>query len=221
MCLIRTNISCKGLDKLVLAAFCGGKVRRNTRVTVTQVPQIGHTEGVAQRYARALYDYASEQASLSDVLKEVRGLRDAISQSDDLRKFLADARLDIRRSREVASALVTKLGFGDVLCRFVGVVAENLRLGDLATILDGVLALDARLRGEVPAEVISAQPLTDMQRSQLQARLAEAGYSRVSLTERTDASLIGGMTVRVGSTLFDTSIAGRLTRLQNAMKGAA
>ncbi len=196
-------------------------VRRNTRVTVTQVPQVGHTGGLAQRYARALYDLASEQGNLSDVLGEVKALRAAIAESDDLRKFLADARMDIHQGRTVSNVLMSKLGFGDVLRRFVGVIADNRRLPDLASILDGVLALDSALRGEVVAEVRSAQPLTDMQRSQLQARLAEAGYSRVSMTERTDAALLGGMTVRIGSTVFDTSIAGRLTRLQNAMKGAA
>nr|WP_249193737.1 ATP synthase F1 subunit delta [Gluconobacter wancherniae] len=197
------------------------KVRRNTRVTVTQEPQIRPVSGVAQRYARALYDYASEQGAISDVLRQVRGLREAIGQSADLRVFLRDARLDERRSAEVAGALMEKLGFGDALRRFVGVIASNRRLSELASILDGVIALDATLRGEVVAEIRSTQPLTDMQRSQLQGRLAEAGYSRVSMIERTDTSLIGGMTVRVGSTLFDTSIAGRLTRLQNAMKGAA
>jgi len=221
VCLILYGFGSKGPDKPVPAASCGGKVRRNTRVTVTQVPQMGPTGGLAQRYARALYDYASEQGALSDVLAQVQGLRDAISQSADLRTFLADSRLDAHRSSEVAGALTEKLGFGDAVRRFVGVIAANHRLADLAAILDGVLALDASLRGETVAEIRSAQPLTDMQRSQLQARLAEAGYSRVSMSERTDASLIGGMTVRVGSTLFDTSIAGRLTRLQNAMKGAA
>ncbi|MBS1065701.1 ATP synthase F1 subunit delta [Gluconobacter kondonii] len=190
-------------------------------MTVTQVPQVGQTGGLAQRYARALYDLASEQGNLPDVLGEVKALRTAISESDDLRKFLADARLDIRQGQTVSNVLMSKLGFGDVLRRFVGVIAENRRLPDLASILDGVLALDAALRGEVVAEVRSAQPLNDTQRSQLQARLAEAGYSRVSMTEHTDATLLGGMTVRIGSTLFDTSIAGRLTRLQNAMKGAA
>ena len=197
------------------------KVRRNTRVTVTQEPQIRPVSGVAQRYARALYDYASEQGAISDVLRQVRGLREAIGQSADLRVFLRDARLDERRSAAVAGALMEKLGFGDALRRFVSVIASNRRLSELASILDGVIALDATLRGEVVAEIRSTQPLTDMQRSQLQGRLAEAGYSRVSMIERTDTSLIGGMTVRVGSTLFDTSIAGRLTRLQNAMKGAA
>ncbi|MBS1063578.1 ATP synthase F1 subunit delta [Gluconobacter wancherniae] len=190
-------------------------------MTVTQEPQIRPVSGVAQRYARALYDYASEQGAISDVLRQVRGLREAIGQSADLRVFLRDARLDERRSAEVAGALMEKLGFGDALRRFVGVIASNRRLSELASILDGVIALDATLRGEVVAEIRSTQPLTDMQRSQLQGRLAEAGYSRVSMIERTDTSLIGGMTVRVGSTLFDTSIAGRLTRLQNAMKGAA
>nr|WP_294916055.1 ATP synthase F1 subunit delta [uncultured Neokomagataea sp.] len=189
--------------------------------TVTQVPQMGAVNGAAGRYARAFYDYVSEQGGLAEVVPQVRALRDALGASDDLRAFLNDVRIDQKGADRVVGALVERFGLSDAIRRLVGVVSQNGRLALLGDVLDGVLAYDAALRGESVAEIRSAQPLSDAQRVQLQVRLAEAGYSRVALVEQVDPALIGGMTVRVGSTLFDTSIAGRLTRLQNAMKGAA
>jgi F-type H+-transporting ATPase subunit delta len=69
--------------------------------------------------------------------------------------------------------------------------------------------------------VATAHPLTDVQRTQLAARLTEAGYSNVKLVERIDATLLGGLVLRLGSRLYDSSIKSKLQRLQYAMKGAA
>ena len=67
----------------------------------------------------------------------------------------------------------------------------------------------------------SAHPLTDVQREQLRARLIEAGYGNVNIQEAVDPSLLGGLVVRIGARLYDTSLKSRLQRLQYAMKGAA
>jgi len=73
----------------------------------------------------------------------------------------------------------------------------------------------------VMAQVSSAHRLSGVQREQLRARLIEAGYGRVSIDERVDESLLGGVVVRVGARLYDSSIKSRLQRLQYAMKGVA
>ena len=69
--------------------------------------------------------------------------------------------------------------------------------------------------------VTSAHPLTDTQRAQITARLTEAGYSGIRLSEQVDPSILGGLIVRIGSRLYDNSIKSKLQRLQYAMKGAA
>lgn len=178
-------------------------------------------DGLANRYAKALFDYAEERGSLSDVLDQVRALRALIAESAPLRRFLHDPTLDTRDATKAVEAVMTGQGFGDALRRFVGVVAANNRLSHLPEILAGVLAIDARRRGEMVAEVRTAQPLSPTQRTNLQARLAEAGYARVSIVEHVAPELIGGLVVRIGARLFDTSIRGRLSRIQNVMKGAA
>ncbi|WP_122048776.1 ATP synthase F1 subunit delta [Asaia bogorensis] len=177
--------------------------------------------GMAQRYALALYEYAEEKSVLPEVLDQVRALRKLIAESAALREFLADQSLDSRQAGQGLEAVLKAQGFSETLKRFVGVVSRNRRASRIDEILGAVLALDAKRRGETIAEVRSAQPLTAGQRSALQTRLAEAGYARVSMIERVQPELIGGLVVQIGAKLFDTSIRGRLTRIQNAMKGAA
>ncbi len=194
-----------------------------TVVETAEAPQVSRdvSGGMAQRYALALYDYADEKSVLPEVLDQVRALRKLIAESASLREFLADQSLDSRQAGQGLEAVLNAQGFSETLKRFVAVIARNRRVARVDEILGAVLALDAKRRGETIAEVRSAQPLTAGQRSALQTRLAEAGYARVSMIERVEPELIGGLVVQIGAKLFDTSIRGRLTRIQNAMKGAA
>ncbi|CDG33513.1 MULTISPECIES: ATP synthase F1 subunit delta [Acetobacteraceae] len=191
-------------------------------MTVAQEKQIRAPGEVAQRYARAFEDYLSDsKQDKATVLEQVRALRKAIAQLPDLRTALADPRLDISQTEKLVKALGSALGLGEALQRFVGFIAHQRRLSGLDEILSAVLLLDARQRGEVRVEVTTARPMEDGQRESLRASLQQAGYANIAMTEHVDQTLLGGMVVRVGSVLFDTSIAGRLARLQNAMKGAA
>jgi F-type H+-transporting ATPase subunit delta len=103
----------------------------------------------------------------------------------------------------------------------VGVVAANRRLRSLRQIVTAFASLVAERRGIVTAHVASAHPLTDVQRQQLRARLIEAGFGNVNILESVEPDLLGGLVVRVGARLYDTSLKSRLQRLQYAMKGAA
>jgi F-type H+-transporting ATPase subunit delta len=100
-------------------------------------------------------------------------------------------------------------------------VANNRRLNHLREIVQAFGALVAERRGIVTAHVASAHPLNDVQRQQLRARLIEAGFGNVNIHESLQPELLGGLVVRVGARLYDTSLKSRLQRLQYAMKGAA
>lgn len=180
----------------------------------------GPTGGLAGRYATALYELADERRALDEAVDQADGLGRLIDQSAPLRALLADPVLDLAQSRKAMLALLQSQGFGEMLQHFVGVVINNRRLPDLRAILSGFAALVAARRGIVVADVASAHPLTDLQRTQLRARLTEAGYGRVNIQERVDAALLGGLVVRVGPRLYDASLKSRLARLHYAMKGA-
>lgn len=177
--------------------------------------------GLAGRYAQALYAYADDQHALDTTVTEMQSLGQVIDESPDLRRLLESPLIDVHQARAAVLAVLREEGFGKVVQDFVGVVANNRRLRALRQIVAAFAALVAERRGVVTAEVTSAHPLTDVQRNQLRARLTEVGYGSVDLHERVDRSLLGGLVVKIGARLYDTSLKSRLQRLQYAMKGAA
>ena len=112
-------------------------------------------------------------------------------------------------------------GFSPTIQHFVGVIAANRRLSKLRAIVSAFAALVARKRGVVTAHVVTAHGLSLPQREAVRARLIEAGYGNVNIDEQVDASILGGLVVRIGARLYDSSIKSRLQRLQFAMKGTA
>lgn len=182
------------------------------------MPQTG--TGAADRYARALYSLADDERALDGTVGEMAALGRLIDESAEFRRLLASPLVDVRQGSAAADAVLAQEGFSPLLRRFVGVVAGNRRLGLLRTIVARFAALAAERRGVVTAEVASAHPLSDVQRETLRARLIEAGYGHVDITEQVDPALLGGIAVRIGARLFDASLRSRLARLKHAM-GAA
>jgi F-type H+-transporting ATPase subunit delta len=177
--------------------------------------------GLADRYAAALYSFAEDAHALDTVVAEVEQLGRLIAASADFRRLIESPLIDVQQARRAALAVLEAEGFGKPVRDFVGVVAGNRRLRSLPAIVGAFAALVAQKRGVVTAHVASAHPLNDVQRQQLRARLIEAGYGNVNIVEQVQADLLGGLVVRVGARLYDTSLKSRLQRLQYAMKGAA
>ena len=179
------------------------------------------TSGPAGRYAAALYAHASETRSLDEVVDQMVSLGQLIDQSPEFRRLLASPLIDLNQARAAAFAVLDSEGFGRVVHDFVGVVISNRRIALLRPIVAAFAALVAEKRGVITAHVTSAHPLSDLQEQQLRARLIEAGYSNVNIVKQVDPALLGGLVVRIGARLYDTSLKSRLQRLQYAMKGAA
>ena len=211
----------RGLQLVCVTHDSGLEKRTVDSTGTTSIPIASIANGLAGRYATALYDLASDKQKLDLVLDQAKALSSMLEQSADLSSVLVDRTLDIRQATRALLAVLDKEGFDLLIRDFVGVVATNRRLPHLREILAALAAIAAARRGEVVADVVSAHPLNDVQRAQLRGRLAEAGYSKVNIQERVDAALLGGLVVRVGARLYDTSLRSRLTRLHHAMKGAA
>ncbi len=177
--------------------------------------------GLAGRYAAALYALADENHALDATVAEMDGLGRLIEASADFRRLLDSPLIDVNQSSRAARAVLSAEGFSKMVQDFVGVVAANRRLRDLREIVHAFADLVAQKRGVITAQVSSAHPLSDVQRQHLRARLIEAGYSNVNILEQVEPDLLGGMVVKIGARLYDTSLKSRLQRLQYAMKGAA
>jgi len=189
--------------------------------TTSGATTIASGGGLADRYAAALYSHADEQHALETVVAEMATLGRLIDASADFRRLIESPLIDIHQARRAALAVLEQEGFGKPVRDFVGVVANNRRLRNLRDIVNAFAALVAERRGIITAHVASAHPLNDVQRQQLRARLIEAGYGNVNINESVEPDLLGGLVVRVGARLYDTSLKSRLQRLQYAMKGAA
>jgi F-type H+-transporting ATPase subunit delta len=191
----------------------------NTSPTPTGAPD--RASGLSARYARALYDLADERKQLDQTVTEMATLGELIKTDAPLQRLVASRSIDAMEAARAMDAVLSSQGFSDLIRHFIGTAIQNRRLRDLPDLISGFAVYVAGKRGIVTAEVASAHPLTDVQRTQLTARLAEAGYGRVTIRESVDPALLGGLTVRIGSKLYDTSLKSRLQRLRFVMKGAA
>lgn len=177
------------------------------------------TAGLAARYAAALFELADEAKQLDSVAADLKTVKAMIDGSADLRRLVRSPVLTRAEQGKAMAAVLQQAGVGDLLRRFVALVAENRRLFALVDMIDAYLAELARRRGEVTATVTSAIALTEAQTASVTDALKRAVGGKVAVELRTDPSLIGGLVVKVGSRMIDNSLKSKLQRLQLAMKG--
>lgn len=174
---------------------------------------------IAERYASALYELADSAKALDQVAADLRSLKAMMAASADLVRLIRSPVLGRADQSKAVTALAEKAGFHDLTRRFLGTVAANRRLFTLSSVIEGFLAELARRRGEATADVTSAVSLTPAQTAALEEALRSVVGSKVTVDLKVDKSLIGGLVVRVGSRMIDTSLATKLRRLRLAMKG--
>ncbi|HHN72541.1 MAG TPA: F0F1 ATP synthase subunit delta [Thermopetrobacter sp.] len=172
------------------------------------------------RYARALFALAGEEGVTEGVGEDLEALAGAIDAAPDLARFIASPLHDAKTQIAVLDAIMEKLGTGPLVRRFVHVVAGNRRLALLPQMIAAWRAIIARARGEIHAEVTSASPLTAAQMRKVEKALREALDSEVQIANEVDPSLIGGLVVKIGSRMIDTSLRTRLNTLKSLLKGA-
>ena len=177
------------------------------------------TSGVAGRYASALFDLARDSGQLDAIRDDLSALGALITESADLNTLVESPLLSRDDQAKGMSAVLDKAGAQDLTRRFIGVVAENRRLFALPDIIRAYQAILAGFRGEMTAEVVSAQPLTEDQKNTLKDTLSQELRRTIQLDASVDETLLGGLVVRIGSRMIDNSLRTKLFNLQTAMKG--
>ncbi|MEM9605833.1 MAG: ATP synthase F1 subunit delta [Actinomycetota bacterium] len=169
-----------------------------------------------EAYASALLEVASVEGALDTVTDELHAVRTAFEASDDLRTTLTDQAIPVARRQQVVEQLL-----GDrahpVTTSLVDFVVGSGRAGDLPEIVGRVIELAAEGRDALVAEVRSAQPLTDDQRTRLAANLSQRMGKNVDVRVSVDSSLMGGIVTQIGDTVIDGSVRTRLARLRDAV----
>jgi F-type H+-transporting ATPase subunit delta len=174
---------------------------------------------IAERYAAALYELADESKALDQVAADLRHVRQMMSQSADLDRLIRSPVISRIDQAKAMTAVARQAGFHDLSLRFLGMMASNRRLFALNATIGEFLAELARRRGEVAAHVTSAIALSPAQVEALNAALRTAAGAKVAVEHKVDPALIGGLVVRLGSRMIDTSLASKLRRLSLVMKG--
>ena len=179
-------------------------------------------KGLAGRYAGALYALAEDAGKIDAVVADLTSLADILAGNDELKMLAGSPAISWSDQTKAMTAILEKGGADALTVKFVGTVASNGRLHALSRIISAFLAEHARRRGEISAEVISAVELDDKRRTRVEKAVAIlAGSDKLSLSMRVDPALIGGLVVRIGSRMIDTSVRTKLNRLETAMKGIA
>ena len=174
--------------------------------------------GIAARYATAVFELAKEAGDLDALERDVDTLDDAITGSADLRDLIRSPIYTRDQQSGAVSALAQKMGLSGTFANTLKLMASKRRLFVLSQLLVVLREKIADEKGEVTAEVQSARALSDKQQSALVKTLKASVGKDVKMKLSVDESLIGGLIVKVGSKMIDTSIRSKLAALQNTMK---
>ena len=177
--------------------------------------------GLAGRYASALFELAEEARALDAIAADLKGLVRLTDESADFRRLIRSPVIGRDAQQRAVAAILEAAGAHALTRNFLGTIVRNRRLFALPTMAATFLDLLAKRRGEVTADVISAADLKDDQRARLTEALRKLVGAEVALKTRTDPGLLGGLVVKVGSRMVDSSIRTKLQRLGLAMKGVA
>ncbi|MGR3503137.1 F0F1 ATP synthase subunit delta [Pseudaestuariivita sp.] len=176
------------------------------------------SSGIAERYATAVFEIARDNDNLGKLESSVDDLGAALDTSEELRDMIGSPVLTREAQGQAITAVAKAVGVSPVMQNVLGLMAEKRRLFVLPHMLAHLDAMIAAHKGEVTAEVTSAQALSAAQSKKLAETLKARFGQDVNIKATVDESLIGGLVVKVGSKMIDTSVRAKLNALQNAMK---
>jgi F-type H+-transporting ATPase subunit delta len=176
--------------------------------------------GIAARYATAVFDIAKEGKKLPALEKDIDALDAALGGSADFRALISSPIYSREQQADAIAEIARKMALSETVANTLGLMASKRRLFVLPQLVNELRARLADEKGEVTADVTAAQALTKAQQDKLAKTLKESVGKDVKINMAVDESLIGGLVVKVGSKMIDTSIRSKLAALQNSMKEA-
>jgi F-type H+-transporting ATPase subunit delta len=175
--------------------------------------------GLAGRYANAVFELAQEEKSVEAVERDFITLRTLIDQNPDLARLVKAPVFTRDEQSRTMNAVLEKMGAANLTNKFILTLAAKRRLFALGDIIRAYERLIAKLRGEVQAQVTSARTLSDAETAELKAILKSKLGRDPRLEAKVDANLLGGLVVKVGSRMIDSSLRTKLNSIRAAMRG--
>jgi F-type H+-transporting ATPase subunit delta len=179
-----------------------------------------NVSGVAGRYATALFELARDEKSVDSVKADLDKFEAMMAESPDLARLVRSPVFAADAQTRALSAVLEKAGIDGVAAKFLKVLTANRRLFAVRDVIRGFRALVARFKGEVSADVTVAEPLNDKNLEALKGALKNVTGKDVDLNIKVDPAIIGGLIVKLGSRMVDSSLRTKLNSIKNAMKEA-
>jgi F-type H+-transporting ATPase subunit delta len=179
----------------------------------------GIQASLSGRYATALFDLARDSKAIDSVGKSLDSLKEALAASTDFASLTTNPLVSRSAAASAVAALAKSMKLDTLTANFLGVLAQNRRLGELGAIIRAFGALASAHRGEATADVTSAHKLDTKQIAALGAQLKAKVGRDVAINQKVDPAILGGLVVKIGSQMIDSSIKTRLNTLATAMKG--
>jgi F-type H+-transporting ATPase subunit delta len=174
--------------------------------------------GMAGRYATALFELALEAGDVDSVLADLQRFDALLDLSVDLSRLVRSPVFTADVQSKAMAAVIDKAGLGGLAARFIKVVTSNRRLFAIRNIVKAYSALVARHKGEVTAYVTAAEPLSEAHQNEIRDTLHVVTGKDVRIEVKIDPSIIGGLVVKLGSRMVDSSLRTKLNALKHAMK---
>ncbi|MGE0238579.1 MAG: F0F1 ATP synthase subunit delta [Parvibaculaceae bacterium] len=175
--------------------------------------------GVPGRYATALFELAREADSVDQIGADLATFQALLDESDDLRRLVRSPVFSAEDQVSALEALSAQAGIKSLALNFIKLVAQNRRLFVLSDMIKAYQTLVAQSKGEISAEVTSADMLSPKHLADLKAAIKASVGRDVQLSTRVDPAILGGLIVKVGSRMVDNSLKTKLQNLKIAMKG--
>jgi F-type H+-transporting ATPase subunit delta len=175
---------------------------------------------MAGRYATALFDLASETNAVDSVKADLERFEALVAEIGDLERLVRSPVFSADEQLHALSAVLDRVGIGGLAAQFLKLVTANRRLFAARDMIRGYRELVAKHKGEATAEVTVAEKLKDEHVEALRAALKSVSGKDVDLDIKIDPAIIGGLVVKLGSRMVDTSLRTKLNAIKHAMKEA-
>ncbi|KAJ1928739.1 ATP synthase F0 subcomplex subunit OSCP atp5 [Tieghemiomyces parasiticus] len=179
--------------------------------------------GIEGRYATALYTAASKKNALPQVETDLKKLKTLIEKDTKVRQFLENPILGKKAKKEGIAALAKGQSLNQVTLNFLDVLAENSRMAEASKVINSYQSLMAAHRGEVQVTVTSSKALTGDQLNKLKASLSKgnlvANAKSVTVDNKVNPSIVGGLIIEFGDKTIDMSLASKLSKLDKMLTG--
>ena len=182
--------------------------------------QLSSGDLISDRYASALYDLASEKKLVDVVLDDLLFIQSMIKNNKDLKLVIKSPLIKSNDKLEILQNILKSKNPNELSSTFLKVLSKNKRFQKTVDIISQFKNINAQKRGDVLADITSAEKLSNEQQDSIQEQLRTILGDKLSLNYKVDEQIIGGLIIKVGSKMIDTSLSNKINKLKIAMKGA-